>query len=156
MRLLLLVLSLLIPSITFAQTQSFIPSTPVQGTLGFYALTPISVTGAVNTQVTLTLPQPTTGSFNYVCYLGFNASQSATGAILNNQVTTSTNFNAFALKFSILAVATQANYDWFAHWGTPVGGCVKSQTAATSTTFVSPAAAAQTAFTWYATYFQAP
>lgn len=156
MKLLVLLLSLLIPSLSFAQTQSFIPSTPVQGAPGFYALTPISATGAVNTQVTLTLPQPTSGSFNYVCALGFNASQSATGAILSNQVTTSTNFNSFALKFSINAVASTPNYDWFQHWGTPVGGCTKSQTAQTATTFVSPAAAAQTAFTWYATYFQAP
>ena len=117
----------------------------------------ISATAAVNTQTTLTIPAPAAGQFNYICSLGFNASQSGTGAILNNQVTTSTNFNSFALKFSILAVASQANYDAPSLiWGTPATGCAKSTLAGTATTFVSPAAAAQTAFTFYATYYQAP
>lgn len=141
----------------FAQQVSPFPTTPVQAAPGFYAQTILSATAAVNNQTTLTIPAPTQGAYNYICSLGFNASQSVTGAELNNQVTTSTNFNSFAIKFSISAHAVGAsNYDWFQHYGTPVGGCVKSAAAATATTFVSPTAAAQTAFTWYATYFQAP
>lgn len=143
-------------SISFAQTASPIPSTPTQLVPAFYALTPLSATAAVNTQTTLTIPAPASGLYNYVCGLGFNASQSGTGAILSNQVTTSTNFNAFAIKFSINAVATQTNYDFFETFGTPGTGCSKSTLPATATTFVSPVAAAQTAFTWYAIYFQAP
>ena len=132
-------------------------ATQVQAGTAINYQIPISATGAVNAQVTLTIPAPTAGLFNYVCTLGFNASQSATGAALNNQVTTSTNFNSFALKFSILAVATQANFDAPSLvWGTPATGCAKSTLAGTATTFVSPAAAAQTAFTFYATYYQAP
>lgn len=141
----------------FAQQASPFPATPVQAVPGFYSLIPISATAAVNNQTTLTIPAPTGGAYNYICYLGFNASQSVTGAELNNQVTTSTNFNSFALKFTISAHAVgEGNYDWSAHWGTPVGGCVKSATSGTATTFVSPTGAAQTAFTWYAAYFQAP
>lgn len=143
-------------SISFAQTVSPIPSTPVQSVPPFYGLTPISATAAVNAQTTLTIPAPNGSNYNYVCSIHFNASQSATGAILSNQVTTSTNFFSWAIKFSINAVATQPDYDWSEYWGSPGSGCAKSQLPATATTFVSPAAAAQTAFTWTATYFQAP
>jgi hypothetical protein len=153
---LFLLCALLFTAPTFAQTLSPIPSTPVQAVPSFYSLVPISATSAVNAQTTLTIPAPASGLFNYVCLLGFNASQSATGAILSNQVTTSTNFNSFAIKFSINAVATQPDYDFLETFGSPATGCAKSTAAATATTFVSPAAAAQTAFTWYVMYFQAP
>lgn len=158
MKTLLLTLVLLFGATSaWAQQASPFPATPVQATPGFYSQIAISATAAVNNQTTLTIPAPTGGAYNYICYLGFNASQSVTGAELNNQVTTSTNFNSFALKFSISAHAVgNSDYDWAAHWGTPVGGCVKSAASGTATTFVSPTAAAQTAFTWYATYFQAP
>lgn len=131
------------------------PATPV--TIGIqYPLTPISATAAINTQTTLTIPAPPAGYYNYVCTLRFNASQSGTGAANNLQVTTSTNFNSYAIKWSIAAVAVQATYDWVESWGIANAGCAKSASPGTATTFVSPAAIAQTAFTWTATYYQAP
>ena len=153
-----LVISLALCAEVFAQANvPLSTATQVQAGPAINYQIPISATAAVNTQTTLTIPAPTAGYYNYICTLTFNASQSATGAILNNQVTTSTNFNGFALKFSLLAVATQANYDWATgNWGSPATGCAKSTLAGTATTFVSPAAAAQTAFTWYSTYYQAP
>lgn len=155
-RVLLLCAVLCLPGVALAQTASFIPATPVQAVPGYFALTPLTATAAINTQTTLTIPAPQQGSYNYVCSLGFNVSHSSTGAQLANAVTTSTNFNGFALKFTVLAVASSAGYDYFRHWGTPAGGCVKSTAAATATTFVSPTAAAQSAFTWDVTYYQAP
>src|SRR5436190_7324087 len=73
---------------------------PVQITTQ-YALVPISATAAVNVQTTLTIPAPPPGFYNYVCSLHFNASQNGTGTAAVNAVTTSTNFNAWALKFSL-------------------------------------------------------
>jgi hypothetical protein len=131
------------------------PVTPVTIAANQYPLTPISATAAVNNATTLTIPAPPAGMYNYVCSLHFNASQSGTGAAVNNGVTTSTNFNTFAIKFSILAVASQANYDLAEYWGIANVGCVKSTAPGTATTFVSPSAS-QTAFTWDATYYQAP
>lgn len=150
-----LLLSLLLPSLALAQNLSAIPATPVQGVPSYYSVIPLTATAAVNTQTTLTVPAPAGGLYNYICQIAFNASQSATGAALNNQVTTSTNFNGFALKFSINAVATTPNYDWQFFYGTPTTGCAKSAQAGTATTFVSPSAASQTSFTWYVSYFQA-
>lgn len=120
-----------------------------------YALVPISSTTAVNNQTTLTIPAPPPGFYNYVCTLHFNASQNGTGTAAVNAVTTSTNFNAWALKFSLAATAS-ANYDWFETWWVANVGCAKSASPGTATTFVSPAAATNTAFTWSATYYQAP
>src|SRR5262245_27191175 len=64
-----------------------------------YALIPISATGAANAQVTLTIPAPAPTMYNYVCTIHFNASQNATSSANTNQVTTSTNFNSWALKY---------------------------------------------------------
>lgn len=121
-----------------------------------YPLTAISATAAANTQTTLTIPAPGAGLYNYVCSLGFNASNNNTGAVITNAVSTSTNFNAFAIKFSVLSTASN-NYDLpYMTWGSPTTGCVKSTSPGTATTFVSPGAATNFAFTWYATYYQAP
>lgn len=129
---------------------------PVQLGSPAYTLTAISATAAVNNQVTLTIPAPTaSGYYNYVCYLGYNASQDGTATAQTNAVTTSTNFNSFALKYSLTATAT-INYNRDFYWGTPGAGCVKSAAPTTATTFVSPAAGANIAFTWQATYYQAP
>lgn len=125
-----------------------------QAGLPYYYLTPISSTAAVNNQVTLTIPAAA-GLYNYVCTLTYHASQDGTATAQTNAVTTSTNFNAFALKYSLTATAT-INFDQQFNWGTPGNGCAKSTLPGTATTFVSPAAAANLAFTWYATYFQAP
>lgn len=130
-------------------------STTVQAGLPYYYVTPISATAAVNNQVTLTIPAPAAGLYNYICSLSYHASQDGTATAQTNAVTTSTNFNSFALKYSLTATAT-INYDKAWNWGTPATGCAKSTASATATTFVSPAAAANLAFTWDATYFQAP
>lgn len=130
------------------------PATPV--TLQTqYPMTPITQTGAVNAQVTLTVPAPPAGLYNYMCSLHFNASQNATASALTNQVTTSTNFGSYAIKFSYPATVN-GSYDWVEYWGIANVGCVKSTASGTATTFVSPAAATNTAFTWTATYYQAP
>lgn len=131
------------------------PSTPV--TLQTqYPLLAISATSAVNVQTTLTIPAPQPGYYNYICSLHFNSSASNTGAVvLSNAVTTSTNFNAYAIKFST-AGAANTMVDWVEYWGLANVGCVKSPASATATTFVSPAASTQNAFTWTATYYQAP
>ena len=139
-----------------AQVLSPVPSTPVQLMPGFYAVTPISATAAANAQATLTIPAPPAGMYNYICALSFNYNQTATtGTVQTNAVTTSTNFNSFALKFSA-AAAINTTYEWANNWGTPATGCPKSTAPATATTFVSPAAATNGAFTWEAVYFQAP
>ena len=141
---------------TFAQNASPVPNTtPVQAVTAYYAMVPISATAAVNTQTTLTIPAPAPGLYNYVCFLGFNASQNGPSTAISNAVTTSTNFNAFALKFSLAATAN-LGYDWTQRWGAPSVGCAKSAAPGTATTFVSPAAVTNAAFTWYATYYQAP
>lgn len=141
--------------IAYSQNAPQYNATPVQATQALYFTTPISSTAAVNNQVTLTIPAPAAGLYNYVCTLSYHASQDGTATAQTNAVTTSTNFNSFALKYSLTATAT-INYDKSYVWGTPSSGCVKSTSAATATTFVSPAAGANIAFTWDATYFQAP
>jgi len=129
-------------------------ATPVNIVIA-YAVTPISATAAVNAQTTLTIPAPASGLYNYVCTLHYNASQNGTSTANTNQVTTSTNFNSYAIKYSLGATAN-ASYDWIENWSTTVNGCAKSTSPATATTFVSPAALLNTAFTWTATYYQAP
>lgn len=130
----------------------------IQAVPGSYGLIPIAATAAASTQTTLTLPAPQqAGFYNYVCSLHFNASHDNTATTAaTNLVTTSTNFNSYALKFSLNNVANQ-NYDWIDNFGSAPGhGCIKSNTAATSTTFLSPAGTANMQFTWTATYYQAP
>lgn len=121
-----------------------------------YYLTPISSTAAVNNQVTLTIPAPSGGLSNYVCELRFTVSQDATSTVQTNAVTTSTNFNSFALKYSHPATVNLSLIITALGPYAPSTGCVKSTVPGTATTFVSPAAAANAAFTWYATYYQAP
>lgn len=141
--------------------QNIPPATAIQVQMnqsGYFAF-PISATStAVNTQAILTIPAPVSGLYNYVCYLAFNTSDDASGATvaITNGVTTSTNFNSFALKFSMPAANNQ-NYDWSMVWGSPVGGgCSKSASPGTATVFTSPAINAHAMYTWYATYYQAP
>lgn len=141
----------------FAQNPSGVAgSVPTQLGSPAYTLTVLTATAAVNNQVTLTIPAPTqSGYYNYVCSLFYHASQDGTATAQTNAVTTSTNFNAFAIKYSLTATAT-INYHQDFWWGQPGAGCVKSAAPTTATTFVSPAAAANLAFTWGAAYYQAP
>lgn len=151
-----MVLAAVAPPVLLAQnTVSPSGAVTVQQGLPYYYVTPISATAAVNNQTTLTIPAPAAGLYNYVCTLRYEASQDGTATAAVNSVTTSTNFNAFALKYSLAATA-DAVFTLDFNWGTPTGGCAKSALPATATTFVSPSAAANTAMTWYATYFVAP
>lgn len=151
-----LALFLVLAPIAYAQNASDSTATKVQPTQSLYYMTPISATAAVNNQVTLTIPAPSSGNYNYVCSLAYIISQDGTATAATNSVTTSTNFNSFALKYSVAATANLTLSVFSQVWGSPAGGCVKSTSPSTATTFVSPAAAANTAFSWYATYYQAP
>ena len=92
-----------------AQVPSPIPSTTqVQAVPAFYATIPLSATAAANAQTTLTIPAPAPNQYNYVCTLQFSISQNATGSAITNAVTTSTNFNGYALKVSHAGTAIRA------------------------------------------------
>jgi invasion protein IalB len=122
----------------------------------YYPLTPISATAAVNTQTTLTIPA-TAGLFNYVCSLAYQVNNDNTGTVVTNVVSTSTNFNSLAVKFSAPATASIDSGVLPVFGGLAGGGgCAKSTLAGTATTFVSPASLTHSAWTWYALYFQAP
>lgn len=122
-----------------------------------FSTIPISATAGASTTATLTIPAPPPGLYNYICSLHFNASHdNSASTALTNQVTTSTNFNSYAIKFSLNNVAN-LNYDWVeTGLPQPGSGCAKSTSPGTATTFVSPAGAANNQFAWTATYFQAP
>src|SRR5688572_18551808 len=95
----------------FAQSNS--PSsdrTPVSLDTALPFMVAISATAAINNQVTLTVPAPPAGQYNYICKLWFNASQDATATAIDNAVTTSTNFNSFAFKFSAEDVAQKESW----------------------------------------------
>jgi hypothetical protein len=127
-----------------------------QAGLPIYYLTPISATAAVNTQTTLTIPAPPAGLSNYVCYLAYQLNADGTGAAVANAVSTSTNFNSFAVKVS---APSTIGYDSGAVQvlqGHPGMGCAKSIIPGTATTFVSASGLTHAAWTWYATYFVAP
>lgn len=159
MKRLLLTLALLLGFVlgANAQSPSPVPAVMAQGVQAYYGLQNAVATNAVNTQTTLTIAAPPPGLYNYICSLNYNYTQSATtGTAQTNAVTTSTNFNSFALKYSAVQ-AINTTYEKTFKFGTPAGGgCARSTSPATATTFVSPVAATQGAMTWYVTYFQAP
>ena len=128
-------------------------STPAVGIVPI----PISATAAVNTQTVLTIPAPPGGMSNYICYLAYQGNADATGAAVTNAVTTSTNFNSFAVKFSVPAgVNLDTGVQVVLNSLGAVAGCPKSTIPGTATTFTSTASLTHEAFTWYAVYFQAP
>ena len=128
---------------------------PVQSGTPYYSLVPTSATAAVNNQTTLTIAAPTAGLSIYVCSLSFLAAQDATSGANTNLATTSTNFNSFALTYSLGATAN-ATYLWLQTFGASGTGCVKAAQPGVAVTFVSPSAQTHTAFTWTATYYVAP
>lgn len=148
-----LVLLVALATLAVAQNPPAANTTPVQATQALYYQIPISSTAASGA-TTLTIPVPAPNLYNYVCHLAINGSNNNTGAVLTNAVTTQTNFNSFVLKFSQIS-ANSNTYDWAMPMGTPSTGCAKSTSPGTATTFVSPSVT-NWAFTWYATYFQAP
>lgn len=134
-------------------------ATLVQGTTPAtnIVLIPISATAAVNTAVTLTIPAPAGGLYNYVCSLTYQVSTNATGGANTNVVTTSTNFNSFAIKFSNpTGVNIDSGVQTVLNSHGPTDGCAKSAAPGVATTFVSPAGMTNQAWSWTATYFQAP
>lgn len=120
-----------------------------------YSLVAISATAAVNTQTTLTIPAPPPTFYNYVCSVHYSVSQNGTATANTNLTTSSTNFGGWAIKYSYPATVN-GTYDWVEGWGIANVGCVKSTSPGVATTFVSPAAQTNSAFTWSATYYQAP
>ena len=147
--------ALALPSLVFAQAPSVVSMmVPQPAALN---IVPISATAAINTQTTLTIPAPPGGLYNYVCWLAFEVGQNATGTVYTNAVSTSTNFNAFAVKVSQPAtVNIDSGVNVVLAGMTPATGCAKSTTPGIVTTFVGPVANANATWTWYATYYQAP
>lgn len=146
-------------SIGLMHAQNIIPNgqTPVMPGSAQYFLTPISATAAVNTATTLTIPAPAASLYNYVCQLSYELNSDGTGGAASNAVTTSTNFNTFALKVSFPAtVSIDSGVQQVIPQSTPAGGCPKSTSPGTATTFVSTASLTHIAWTWYAQYYQAP
>lgn len=120
-------------------------------------LIPISSTAAVNNATVLTLPAPAGGLSNYVCYLAYEVSTDATGGALSNVVSTSANFNSFAVKFSQPAgVNLDSGVQVVLNSMSAIGGCPKSTVPGTATTFTAPSGSTHEAWTWMAVYFQAP
>lgn len=137
-----------------AQQATLVQSTTPATSL---VLIPISTTAAVNTAATLTIPAPAGGLYNYICSLTYQVSTDATGGANTNVVTTSTNFNSFAIKFSNpTGVNLDSGVQTVLNSHGPTDGCAKSAAPGVATTFVSPAAMTHQAWSWTATYFQAP
>lgn len=154
LRLILGLLLLLVASTVQAQQATLVQGTTPATNI---VLTPISATAAVNTQTTLTIPAPSGGLYNYVCSLAYQINQDATGTVYTNAVSTSTNFNSFAVKVSQLAtVNIDSGVQVVLNSHGPTDGCAKSAAPGVATTFVGPVANLHAAWTWYATYFQAP
>ena len=132
------------------------PPTAIQPATPYYTTVPISATAAVNTQTLLTIPAPATGLFNYICDLKYEVANDNTGTVVTTAVTTSSNFNSFAVKFSQIATASvDSGVQTVLGPYTPAGGCIKSAAPATATIFAG-AIATHATWTWYATYYQAP
>ena len=137
----------------YAQAPTVVQATTPSG----ITLIPISATAAVANATTLTIPAPPGGLYNYVCWLAYEVGQDATGTVLSLATSSSTNFNAFAVKFSQLAtVNIDSGSMVLINSGGPGAGCVKSTSPGTATTFVQSASNAHATWTWYATYYQAP
>lgn len=155
LRSLVLLAAVLVASVapSYAQAPTVVAGTTPASNI---VVIPISATAAAGSPAVLTIPAPPGGLSNYVCYLAYDLSVGAGGTATTNGVSTSANFNGFAVKVSSAGTAnTQSPVNVVIGAASPATGCVKSTIPGTSTTFTSPTTAA-TAFDWYATYFQAP
>jgi len=125
-----------------------LPGTPVTIT-GFPGITTLNATAAINNAVTLTLTPPA-GSFVYLCGLDLIVSNSATGAVVATNLSfTSTNIGGWAYKYSMVGTANTNGVDRSFTWWP----CIKSSTAGTAVTIVSPAANAQAAYSINGYYY---
>ena len=113
-------------------------------------LTTANATAAVNNTVTLTLTPPLPSQYVYVCGLDLTVSNDATGAVVATNLSfTSTNIGSWAYKYSMVGTANTNGVDRsFTFYG-----CVKSTTAGTAVTFVSPAANAHASYSINAYYY---
>ena len=102
---------------------------------------------AVNNAVTLTLTPPD-GQHVYLCGWELTVSQNGTSTANTNLVFTSTNLGGWAYAYSLAATANLS----LTH-AVRLAWPVKSTTATTAVTFVSPAAQTNTAFSISAFYF---
>lgn len=127
--------------------------TAVQAGPSLSSLTPVSATAAVNTQTTVTIQAPPNGMYVYVCKLAYQVNNDNTATAVSNVVSTSTNFNSFATKFSSPATASVDSGVVTLLDGAPATGCTRAVSPSTSVTFVSPAGLTHSAWTWYVTYF---
>lgn len=113
--------------------------------------TPVTATAAAGSPAVLTI-SAVQGQYIYLCgTLSLTASNNNTGAVLTNLVTTSTNLNSFALKFSQIS-ANSNSYDWSMPLGNPGTGCVKSTSPSTATTLTSPTTA-NWAYVWVGSFY---
>ena len=151
------VAALLLGTSPMVRAQQNVPQTSNVSSLGVALPYKIAITStaAVSAIDTLTIPAPAVVSqFNYICSLGYDVSSDLLGGPQLNVVSTSTNFGTFSLETSIPAGAGVSKVHWYEYWGDPSTGCVKSHTAGTATTFISPANLWHQAWTWTATYYQ--
>jgi hypothetical protein len=116
------------------------------------ACTPLNATGAVNATATLTIPAPPSGLYVYVCGIDIAISFDATGGTASTNVTfTSTNFGSWLWKMSWAGTASTTITQPF-YWAQPL----KSPSAGTAITIVSPAANLHGAYSINGYYYYAP
>lgn len=113
----------------------------------------ISATAAAASGVTLTIPAPATGLFNYVC--GVEITRAATAALAGTAVLVITTTNlpgslAWSVGNAMAAGGTQKDVE--VEWTQPI----KSTTAATATTIVAPAPGAAVLWRVNAYYYVGP
>jgi hypothetical protein len=113
-------------------------------------------TGAVNTQITATIPVPA-GNYAYICSIQADVcnSNTASTAIANSNFT-STNLPSNPTWQISLATTANLCMNPGAIRETFNGPPLKSSNAGTNVTIVSPAGVSQTAYTIRVTYYLAP
>lgn len=130
-----------------AQSPTLVQQSPTM----LNACTAFNSTAAVNVQVTVTLTPPA-GQYVYVCGIDVAISQNATSTVATNATYTSTNLgpsgNTWGWKFSLAAVANTSLTQAF-YFTQPL----KSTAPGVAVTVVSPAAAAQTAYSTNVYYY---
>lgn len=116
------------------------------------ACTPLNATAAVNATATLTIPAPPSGLYVYVCGLDITISFDATGGTASTNVTfTSTNFGGWLWKMSWAGTVSTTIVQPFYF-----SQSIKSPSAGTAVTFVSPAANLHGAYSINGYYYYAP
>jgi len=123
-----------------ANAQVVVTESPSRGDVATIVC-PLTSSGAappaVNTQVTATCTPPS-GQYVYIVGLSFDVCTNGTGSAVTNSDFTSTNLPGSPIwSFSIAATASICQ-----HWSEPLSTPLRSLTAGTAVTVVSPVAAA--------------